>query len=103
MCQIERLENREENGGNTPDRYRALATWNSIKMNIYGFLQSTKGLKSPFHFEDGGHEIDSAILILERLTEHNQTKELHKLISDLRSLIQCVLGSFNCPKKNNSF
>ena len=62
MCQIERLENREENGGNTPDRYRALATWNSIKMNIYGFLQSTKGLKSPFHFEDGGYEIDSATL-----------------------------------------
>ena len=63
MCQIERLENREENGGNTPDRYRALATWNSIKMNIYGFLQSTKGLKSPFHFEDGGYEIDSATLV----------------------------------------
>ena len=64
MCQIERLENREENGGNTPDRYRALATWNSIKMNIYGFLQSTKGLKSPFHFEDGGYEIDSATLVI---------------------------------------
>ena len=62
MCQIERLENREENGGNTPDRYRALATWNSIKMNIYGFLQSTKGPKSPFHLEDGGYEIDSATL-----------------------------------------
>ena len=62
MCQIERLENREENGGNTPDRYRARATWNSIKMHIYGFLQSTKGLKSPFHFEDGGYEIDSATL-----------------------------------------
>ena len=52
MCQIERLENREENGGNTPDRYRARATWNSIKMHIYGFLQSTKGLKSPFNLED---------------------------------------------------
>ena len=64
MCQIERLENREENGGNTPDRYRARATWNSIKMHIYGFLQSTKGLKSPFHFEDGGYEIDSATLTL---------------------------------------
>ena len=62
MCQIERLENREENGGNTPDRYRARAPWNSIKMHIYGFLQSTKGLKSPFHFEDGGYEIDSATL-----------------------------------------
>ena len=65
MCQIERLENREENGGNTPDRYRARATWNSIKMHIYGFLQSTKGLKSPFHFEDGGYEIDSATLLLD--------------------------------------
>ena len=52
MCQIERLKNREENGGNTPDRYRALATWNSIKMLIYGFLQSTKGLKSSFNLED---------------------------------------------------
>ena len=62
MCQIERLENREENGGNTPDRYRARATWNSIKMHIYGFLQSTKGPNSPFHFEDGGYEIDSATL-----------------------------------------
>ena len=64
MCQIERLENREENGGNTPDRYRARAPWNSIKMHIYGFLQSTKGLKSPFHFEDGGYEIDSATLLI---------------------------------------
>ena len=52
MCQIEGHENREENGGNTPDRYRALATWNSIKMNIYGFLQSTKELESPFNLED---------------------------------------------------
>ena len=62
MCQIEGLKNRGENGGNTPDRYRALATWNSMKMHFYGFLQSTKGLKSPFHFEDGGYEIDSATL-----------------------------------------
>ena len=52
MCQIERLENQEENGGNTPDRYRALATWNSMKMHFYGFLQSTKGLKSSFNLED---------------------------------------------------
>ena len=52
MCQIEGLKNQEENGGNTPDRYRARAPWNSIKMNIYGFLQSTKGLKSSFNLED---------------------------------------------------
>ena len=63
MCQIERLKNREENGGNTPDRYRARAPWNSMKMHFHGFLQSTKGLKSPFHLEDGGFEIDSATLI----------------------------------------
>ena len=63
MCQIERLENREENGGNTPDRYRARAPWNSIKMRIYGSLQSTKGLKSPFHFKDGGFENDSATVM----------------------------------------
>ena len=48
--------------GNTRNRYRARATWNSMKMHFYGFLQSTKGLKSPFHFEDGGYEIDSATL-----------------------------------------
>ena len=71
MCQIERLENREENGGNTPDRYRARATWNSIKMHIYGFLQSTKGLKSPFHFEDGGYEIDSATLLIKGFPSEN--------------------------------
>ena len=52
MCQIERLENRDENGGNTPDRYRARATWNSMKMHFYGFFQSTKGLKSSFNLED---------------------------------------------------
>ena len=52
MCQIEGLKNRGENGGNTPDRYRARATWNSMKMHIYGFLQSTKGLKSSFNLED---------------------------------------------------
>ena len=62
MCQIERLENREENGGNTPDRYRARAPWNSINMHIYGFPQSTKGLKSPFQCEDGGYEIGSTTL-----------------------------------------
>ena len=52
MCQIEGLKNRGENGGNTPDRYRARATWNSMKMHFYGFLQSTKGLKSSFNLED---------------------------------------------------
>ena len=79
MCQIERLENREENGGNTPDRYRARAPWNSIKMHIYGFLQSTKGLKSPFHFEDGGYEIDSATLPREEILGTPRRKKRRKI------------------------
>ena len=33
-----------------------------MKMHFYGFPQSIKGLKSPFHFEDGGFENDSATL-----------------------------------------
>ena len=52
MCQTEGLKNREENGGNTPDRYRAPATWNSMKMHFYRFLQSTKGLKLSFNLEN---------------------------------------------------
>ena len=77
MCQIEGHENREENGGNTPDRYRARAPWNSMKMHFYGFLQSTKGLKSPFHFEDGGYEIDSATLTRVHLSRIDMTMNAH--------------------------
>ena len=52
MCQIEGLKKWEENGGYNPDKYRARATWKSMKMHFYGFLQSTKGLKSSFNLED---------------------------------------------------
>ena len=91
MCQIERLKNREENGGNTPDRYRACAPWNSIKMHIYGFLQSTKGLKSPFHFEDGGYEIDSATLLMapngELLSTCNSNKAMWYVEKQLGDIV----------------
>ena len=95
MCQIERLENREENGGNTPDRYRARAPWNSIKMHIYGFLQSTKGLKSPFHFEDGGYEIDSATL--------SKGYKIFKLRETLLSHVNFILGSLIKLKRKKMY